>query len=86
MSACNFTIPFTGPSEAILQKAKSSVESQGGSFTGDANAGNFNLSVFGNTITGSYTLQEQILNIVIEEKPFLVPCSVIESFLQKQLS
>lgn len=86
MSACNFSIPFNGSAEAILQKAKSSVESQGGSFTGDINAGNFNLSVFSNTITGSYTLQEQTLNIVIEEKPFLVPCSVIESFLQKQLS
>ena len=85
MSACNFIIPFSDSSEAILQKAKSSVEGQGGSFTGDVNAGNFNLSIFGNAIIGSYTVQEQNLNIVIDEKPFLVPCSAIESFLKKQL-
>ena len=85
MSACNFTISFSGSAEAILQKAKSTVESQGGSFTGDASAGNFNVSLFGNTIIGSYTVLVNNLNIIIEEKPFIVPCSVIEGFLIKQI-
>ena len=86
MSACNFTIPFSGAPEAILSKAQSSVESQGGTFTGDATAGNFNLSIFGNAIIGSYTVNGQDLSIVINEKPFMVPCSAIEGFLKKQLS
>lgn len=86
MSACNFTIPFSGDAETILRKAKSAVESQGGSFTGDQSAGNFDVSVFGNTIAGSYSVAAQSLDIVIDSKPFLVPCSTIESFLTKQLS
>lgn len=86
MSACNFTIPFSASPEAIMQKAKSSVESQGGTFTGDATQGKFELSIFGNAILGSYTVARNELNVVIDEKPFLVPCSAIESFLKRQLS
>lgn len=86
MSACSFTIPFAGDAETILRKAKSAVESQGGSFTGDEASGNFDVSVFGNTIAGSYKVVAQSLEFVIDSKPFLVPCSTIESFLAKQLS
>ena len=86
MSACNFTIPYSGATEEILQKAKQSVESQGGTFTGDTTRGNFELSIFGNAIIGSYAVAAQDLNVVIEEKPFLVPCAAIESFLKKQIS
>jgi hypothetical protein len=86
MSACNFTVPFTKDTTEILDKAKKTVESQGGSFTGDTTAGNFNVSVFGNTIVGTYVVVGQSLNIDITDKPFLVPCSMIESFLKGQLS
>jgi hypothetical protein len=86
MSACNFTVPFTKDTTEILDKAKKTVESQGGSFTGDTNSGNFNVSVFGNTIVGTYVVEGQSLNIDIVDKPFLVPCSMIESFLKGQLN
>lgn len=86
MSACNFTIPFSGSAEAILEKTKSTIEAQGGTFNGDTNQGNFYLSLFGNTISGNYTVVGQDLSVVVEEKPFLVPCSAIESFLKKQIS
>ena len=86
MSACNFSIPFSGDPETVLRKAKSTVESQGGSFNGDLSSGNFDVSVFGNTIAGSYNVLGQNLDIVIDSKPFLIPCSTIESFLTKQLS
>jgi hypothetical protein len=86
MSACNFTIPFSGAPELVLDKAKKAVENQSGSFTGDANQGNFNVSFFGQEITGGYTITGNDLNIVIESKPFMVPCSAIESFLKTQIA
>ena len=85
MSACNFSLPFTGDPASMLSKAKSAVQKQGGNFTGDAGSGNFDLSVFGNTIAGSYTVSGQQLNVTIDSKPFLIPCSTIESFLRSQL-
>jgi len=86
MSACNFSIPFSGETEQVLNKAKTAVQSQGGQFNGDANSGDFNVSVFGNTIAGSYTVTGQNMNIVIDSKPFLIPCSTIESFMKNQIA
>ena len=85
MSACNFTIPFTGSAEDILEKASSAVKSQGGMFAGDTTSGNFDVSVFGNTIIGTYQVSNNNLNIIIESKPFLVPCSMIEGFLKSKI-
>lgn len=85
MAACNFSIPFAGSAQDVLNKAKSAVQSQGGNFEGDTNQGNFNVTVFGNTIAGSYTVVGQNLDIVIDSKPFLLPCSAIEGFLKSQI-
>ncbi len=86
MSACNFSVTFTKPVGDILAKAKETVESQSGSFTGDDTKGNFDVSVFGNTIVGSYVVEGNVLNIDITDKPFMVPCSMIESFLTSKLN
>ena len=83
--ACDFSIPFSGSPEAILAKARSAVQNQGGNFDGDANSGEFNVSVLGNKIVGNYTVSGQTLNINITDKPFMVPCNAIESFLKGQL-
>lgn len=83
--ACDFSIPFTGNPEDVLAKARNAVQSQGGNFTGNTSNGDFSVSVFGNKIVGNYTVSGQTLNINITDKPFMVPCSAIESFLTGQL-
>ena len=85
MSACNFIIPFEGSAEKIMAKTRSAVQAQGGNFEGDAAAGTFAVSVFGNSVAGSYNVSGQMLNIVIDSKPFMIPCSAIESFLKNQI-
>lgn len=85
MAACTFTIPFAGETSLVLDKAKNAVEKQSGSFTGDTNNGNFQVSFFGQEIVGGYTVVGNDLNIVIESKPFMVPCNAIESFLKSQI-
>lgn len=84
--ACEFSLAFSGDAEGVLAKAKKAVEGQGGNFSGDAAGGNFNVSVFGNKIAGDYTVSGQNLQINITDKPFIVPCSAIESFLKNQLT
>lgn len=86
MAACTFTIPFSGEASAVLAKAKNAVEKQSGQFAGDENAGNFSVSFFGQSIVGNYTVAGTDLNIVIDDKPFMVPCSAIESFLKTQIA
>lgn len=86
MSTCSFSIPFTGSAESILQKAKSAIESQNGNFTGDTNSGNFEVSVFANSIKGYYSISGQNLNLTITDKPFLISCNTIESLLKSRIS
>jgi hypothetical protein len=86
MSACEFNVPFSGEPEAIYQKAKKVIESQGGVFNGDTNAGSFDITVFGNRIAGDYTVSGQELQLKIHTKPMLIPCGMIESVLVKQLT
>jgi len=85
MAACTFSIPFSGEATLILEKAKKAVEKQNGNFSGDEKAGNFSVSFFGQSIVGAYTVAADNLDIVIDDKPFMVPCSAIESFLKSQI-
>jgi len=84
--ACDFSIPFSGSAEDVLAKAKKAVQNQGGNFEGDTTRGDFDVSVFGNKIIGNYNVSGQTLDINITDKPFIVPCSAIESFLKNQLT
>ncbi len=85
MAACNFSIPFSGDPQQVLNKARSTVQGQGGNFEGDINGGNFDVNVFGNAIAGSYSVAGQNMEVVNHSKPFLIPCSTIESFLKSQI-
>jgi hypothetical protein len=85
MSKCNFSIPFSGSPEDVFNKAKAAVEKQGGNFSGDSSAGNFSINVFG-AIIGSYTVSGNQLNIVIEDKPMMIPCGAIENVLKSQIN
>ena len=86
MADCNISIPFTDPVSGAIAKAKAAIEAQNGTFNGDENSGNFEVTFLGNTIKGSYSVTGQRLNLVITNKPFFVPCSTIESMLLKEIS
>ena len=83
--ACNFSIPISGSPEQVLNKARSAVQGQGGTFTGDTTNGNFKVTVFGNTIAGTYNVLGENLNIDITDKPFLISCGMIENYLKSQI-
>jgi len=84
--ACNFLVPIGGDADKILKKVQSSIEGQGGTFEGDADSGKFSLTVMSNTIAGSYKVIGSDLEMNIDEKPFFIPCSTIESFLKSKLA
>ena len=84
MSKCNFSISFSGTAEQVYNKAKAAVEKQGGSFSGNADSGSFSINVFG-AISGSYSISGNQLNIVIEDKPMMIPCGAIENVLKSQI-
>lgn len=85
MAACNFSFSIQDNATLVLQNARSAVRGHGGQFEGDEQAGSFRLTVLGSTIAGSYFVAGQSIDIVVSDKPFLLPCGTIESFLKSQL-
>ena len=85
VSKCNFSIPFSGSVEQLINKAKGAITSAGGQFSGDVAGGEFSLSTFVGTITGSYDVSQSNLNITIADKPMFLSCSMIEQELKKYL-
>lgn len=85
MPACNFSIPFSASPADVLKRAQAAVHDQGGNFRGDGTSGAFELTVLGSSINGSYQISGQEINITIDNKPFMIPCSTIRSYLTKHL-
>jgi hypothetical protein len=85
MPACNFNIPFSGSPSDLLQRAQAAIHEQGGQFRGNDTSGFFNLTVLGSEIKGSFNVSGQELNVTIDSKPFMIPCSTIQSYLTKHL-
>lgn len=85
MPACNFSIPFSGSPTDVLHRAEAAIHDQGGHFKGNDMSGFFQLTVLGSEIKGSYNISGQDLNVTIDSKPFMIPCSTIQSYLTKYL-
>lgn len=78
---CQFSIPFSGDSESLIQRAKQEIEKSGGSFAGDTSQGNFETKTPIGSICGSYQINNQQISFSITKKPFLLSCSKIEKEL-----
>jgi len=48
--ACSFTIGFTGTAESLIERLKSKILTNNGSFGGDESSGNFSIYVLATTI------------------------------------
>jgi hypothetical protein len=83
---CNFSIKFDSNVQHVIRVAKNAIISAGGSFTGNEEAGGFEISTFMGQILGDYTIVNNEININITKKPMFVPCSEIENQLRKYLS
>jgi archaellum component FlaF (FlaF/FlaG flagellin family) len=81
MASCDpFDVTVTGDPATVFNQVKTTVESQGGVVNGDQNSGTISLSipVLG-TVQGNYVISGQTVTITVTQKPFLLPCSEIES-------
>ena len=85
MSQCNFTLRFTGSAADTIQKVRSEMQKQNGTFDGDETSGAFSVKVLGSSIKGSYQVAGPEIGINIEQKPIFISCDQIRSFMQNYL-
>lgn len=82
MAQCNFSIPFSSSPESLSIQAQKAIMGAGGTFQGDATAGNFGVSTPLGDIRGNYIIQQSVIMVTITTKPFLVSCGMIEKQLR----
>lgn len=82
--ACKISVPLTASAADLFLKIKNAIEKNGGTLNGDQYAGSFNIKIMG-TIAGTYTTNEQTMDIIVENKPLFISCGQIESFLLSHL-
>jgi hypothetical protein len=76
----NYNFSFSKPANIAqaVQTVRSGIESKGGTFSGNENAGSFKAS----GISGNYNIQNAV-SVTILEKPFVIPNSMIENEVKK---
>jgi len=82
--ACEISIPLTASATDLFSKVKDAIETNGGTLNGDQYAGSFNIKIMG-TIAGTYSTNENMMNIIVENKPLFISCVQIEKFLLSRL-
>jgi hypothetical protein len=82
MAQCNFSIHLQLSADEVAQRARAAILNAGGSFSGNAASGNFDVSTPLGAIRGNYVIQHPVIHVTITSKPFLVSCSIIEKQLR----
>jgi hypothetical protein len=83
----SFIVKLTHEISPILRKVKSIITGQGGRFEGNTECGFFDGKSLLGTIKVKYrNLSNNEVEIIIEDKPFIVPTQTIESEIKKYLS
>lgn len=82
MAACTFEIPFTQEVNEMIQTIQKSIlKVENATFEGNDSSGFFSLPTPLGQVKGTYKISNSSAQFSIDEKPMLVPCSLIESKL-----
>lgn len=85
--AHSFTVALNDEIAAVLCRVESAITESGGIFSGDAAKGVFQGNSVMGPIKGEYcSISENEIRITINDKPFIVPYSMIEGEIKKYFS
>jgi hypothetical protein len=83
----SFSVKLKHEISSILMKVKSIITGQGEKFEGNTECGFFDgKSVLGTIKVKYHSLSNNEIEIIIEDKPFIIPSQTIESEIKKYLS
>jgi hypothetical protein len=85
MAGCDsFDVPVTSNLAGVLDRVRANITNSGGNFNGDTQSGQFSGEVpMMGGFEGQYQVNGETITITITEKPFLIPCTLIESKIRE---
>lgn len=86
MADCSYSFPLQGNPQARFSSAKDAILKQGGTVTGSASSGMATVPSPAGTVSFTYQLQGQNLNVQVTDKPWLVSCTKIYDALSTAIA
>lgn len=83
---CRFSINYPKPKDELVEKLRSAILQTNGLFEGDQSRGVFQGNTPVGNFSGSYTIQDDIINVHVDNKPWLISCSRIESEINNYIN
>ncbi|HEY0046187.1 MAG TPA: hypothetical protein VGB44_05700 [Flavobacterium sp.] len=84
--SCQFSIHYPRQKEELVEKLRDAILQTNGSFEGDQSRGIFKGNTPVGNFSGSYTIQEDTINVNIDNKPWLVSCGRIEDEINNYIN
>jgi hypothetical protein len=88
MSKCDFTISVGNQIDEPKKLLKNELAKRGGhvSFNDNGHEGKFDIEITGiGKVSGNLTIRDGEIHIAITQKPLLLPCRTIKSFINNYL-
>jgi hypothetical protein len=82
---CTFSVPFQLSPDEIISKLSSTILSNKGSFEGNNSSGSLKVPTPIGSVSATYQVSGQSMNVTITNKPFLLSCGQIESYIKQFL-
>ena len=79
---CQFSIPYSGDADSLLQRARQEIERGGGMLNGNNVQGDFQAKTPIGSIQGTYQFSGEEIVLSIRKKPLLLSCNRIEKELR----
>ena len=76
-------VPVPADLPAVIARVQTLIVGEGGTFAGDAAAGQFAGPTPVGTVEGLYVVQGSVIRVTITSKPLVAPCSAIEAKVRK---
>jgi len=85
MPSCNIIIETKEDFTKLFSRALIEGEKYNAQINGDSTCGGFKVKALGSIYKGNYSTLGNRLSITITQKPFYIPCSVIEGLIKNFL-
>lgn len=83
---CQFTIHYPKQKEELVEKLQAAIMKSNGEFNGDTSNGMFKGNTPVGGFSGSYRIIDDMIQVSIDKKPWLVSCGQIENEINKYLN
>lgn len=83
---CNLSLKSNMDLKQVYEAALLQAKEFNATITGSFQNGAFSASLMGGKLAGHFTVESNVVHVVITKKPIMLPCSIIKKFLENHLT